>query len=83
MNATLDYLNAIDGLHGGNAQANSFSAHGRTFAVDDRTFKGRRMTIKECFSNATKMVWRDRSLTYVEGYVTCHHPDPPRMGDAA
>jgi hypothetical protein len=44
--------------------------HGREFTVDERTFKGRRMRPKSCFENATKMVLRDASLTYVEGYVS-------------
>jgi hypothetical protein len=70
MNATTDYLNAINSFHGGNAQSKFLLTNGRLFNVDARTFKGRRMTKKECFSNSTKMVWRDPSLTYVEGYVT-------------
>ena len=69
MNATLDYLNAIASFHGGNAQTKFLLEHGRAFDIDARTFKGRRMTIRECFSNATKMVWRDPALTYVEGFV--------------
>jgi hypothetical protein len=48
--------------------------HGREFAVDARTFKGRRMRAKNCFGNATAMVLRDSSLTYVEGYVTALIP---------
>jgi hypothetical protein len=75
VSATLDYLNAIDGLMpSGNFLAKFLLAHGRTFAIDERTFKGRRMTIKQCFSNATRMVCRDPSLTYVEGFVSVIMP---------
>lgn len=70
MNTTLDYLNVIGSFANGSAQAKFILEHGRLFDVDARTFKGRRMTIKECFSNSTKMVWRDPNLTYVEGFVT-------------
>jgi hypothetical protein len=70
MNDSQQYLTAIASFHGGNAQSKFLLAHGRAFEIDERTFKAKRMTIKECFSNATKMVWHDPSLTYVEGYVT-------------
>ena len=43
--------------------------HGRFFGADAKSFKGRRMTPKQCFCNATKVVLRDPSMTYVEGYV--------------
>jgi hypothetical protein len=72
MNATLDHLNAVARL--GSKHAQFILEHGRAFEIDDRTFKGRRMTIKECFSNTTKMVWNDWSLTYVEGYVSALIP---------
>jgi hypothetical protein len=74
MNATKQYLAAINSFHGGNVQSKFLLAHGRTFDVDGRTFKGRRMQIKNCFGNAAKMVWSDPSLTYVEGYVTAIIP---------
>jgi hypothetical protein len=77
MNATLDYLNAIAHLYGDRPSMGGFVLkNGRLFDVDARTFKGRQMTKKECFSNSAKMVMRDPALTYVEGLVTSIVPIP-------
>jgi hypothetical protein len=43
--------------------------HGRSFAHDKLTFKGRRMRAKNCFGNATTLAMRDSSLVYCEGFV--------------
>jgi hypothetical protein len=47
-------------------------ANGRDYAIGPNTFDGPRGTPKECFANAAHLALRDRSLTYVEGKITCH-----------
>jgi hypothetical protein len=73
INATLHHLTAI-AEHFGNKHAQFILDHGRGFDVDGRTFKCRRMEMKACFGNAAKMVARDPSLTYVEGYANAIIP---------
>lgn len=46
--------------------------HGRTFAADDQTYRGRRGPQHQCFMNAGRAAISDRDLTYVEGYVSVH-----------
>jgi hypothetical protein len=76
MNASREYLQMqVDAFGREHARLAAWLLdHGREFTVDERTFKGRRMRAKECFGNATRMVVRDPSLTYVEGYVTALIP---------
>ena len=69
-----EYLTTLVRLYKQNGQTQQSLAgfileHGRFFGADAKSFKGRRMTPKECFCNATKVVLRDPSMTYVEGYV--------------
>lgn len=49
-----------------------FTEHGRGFYMGPQTFKGPRGKQHHCYMNATKAVWKDSSLTYVEGYVSVH-----------
>lgn len=44
--------------------------HGRTYPVDDRTFAGKRMKAKMCYTNAGLLALEDDSLVYVEGFTT-------------
>ncbi len=46
--------------------------HGREFKTGPNTYAGRRGTPKQCFMNAGRLAIDDPTLTYVEGYVTCH-----------
>jgi hypothetical protein len=43
--------------------------HGQAFEADERTYQGRKRAAKQCFANAAMLVFKDPSLTYVEGYV--------------
>jgi hypothetical protein len=46
--------------------------HGRQYMIDEKTYAGRRMQMKQCFTNASRLVVHDRSLTYCEGYVSVY-----------
>lgn len=67
------YLRLISD-HFGNAHAKFILAHGRAWEPTAQTFKGWRGKQKECFGNAAKLVLREPSLTYVEGYATAIIP---------
>jgi hypothetical protein len=43
--------------------------HGRAFETDAKACAGRRMPMKQCFANATKVALRRPDMVYVEGYV--------------
>lgn len=46
--------------------------HGQHFAIDAKTFAGRRMTPKQCFANAAQSVARNSKLRYCEGMILFH-----------
>lgn len=72
------YLKMIDKLYLGNginhklaypSMASLVLAHGTLWSADEKTFRGRRMTIKQCFKNAANMVIQNNNLVYCEGYA--------------
>jgi hypothetical protein len=80
--AIREYLGALDSLMsdrivaGGNQSPHRFMLeHGRAFAVGPKTYAGKRMTPKACYSNAGQRALglsskRQRGPYYAEGYVT-------------
>jgi hypothetical protein len=46
--------------------------HGCQYEVDEKTYRGRRMEMRQCFANSSRLAIKDRSLTYCEGYISVH-----------
>lgn len=66
------YVELIDSMHQGRpSPARMLLEHGRVFETDASSFVGGGKP-QQCYMNATKAVWADPSLTYVEGFVAVH-----------
>jgi hypothetical protein len=46
--------------------------NGRHHQVDEDTYRGKRMPMKQCFENAYRLIITDHSLTYCEGYISVY-----------